>query len=254
MTDKEEIRNEILEKYHRFKKENACEPHYANCRIVQRDSGQVKDVRIMLSPDTGMADDGIFFYCHTLERLIGLSVPGRESFTLTECFGFALLTDREKMERQVFKHEADGKPVIVTGREVLLFYGEHYGIRPEELKQYATEYCCHIKHYREYGYPLLDRSLVKKMLEEEERITKGETRSFTLRIHFPWHVKITKEDNPEYAPYRYALNAYCLDNPQCFNRRYTTLEKALLHCLNGFNENAAIKDRYRSIGEYLLQK
>lgn len=158
LTDKEEIRNEILEKYHRFKKENACEPHYANCRIVQRDSGQVKDVRIMLSPDTGMADDGIFFYCHTLERLIGLSVPGRESFTLTECFGFALLTDREKMERQVFKHEADGKPVIVTGREVLLFYGEHYGIRPEELKQYATEYCCHIKHYREYGYPLLDRS------------------------------------------------------------------------------------------------
>ena len=201
LTDKEEIRNEILEKYHRFKKENACEPHYANCRIVQRNSGQVKDVRIMLSPDTGMADDGIFFYCHTLERLIGLSVPGRESFTLTECFGFALLTDREKMERQVFKHEADGKPIIVTGREVLLFYGEHYGIRPEELKQYATEYCCHIKHYREYGYPLLDRSLVKKMLEEEERITKGETRSFTLRIHFPWHVKITKEDNPEYAPF-----------------------------------------------------
>ena len=90
--------------------------------------------------------------------------------------------------------------------------------------------------------------------EEEERITKGETRSFTLRIHFPWHVKITKEDNPEYAPYRYTLNAYCLDNPQCFNRRYTTLEKALLHCLNGFNENAAIKDRYHSIGEYLLQK
>ena len=31
-----------------------------------------------------------FFYCHTLERLIGLSVPGRESFTLTECFGLAL--------------------------------------------------------------------------------------------------------------------------------------------------------------------
>lgn len=50
------------------------------------------------------------------------------------------------------------------------------------------------------------------------------------------------------------VSTYCLDNPQCFNRRYTTLEKALLHCLNGFNENAAIKDRYHSIGEYLLQK
>ena len=30
--------------------------------------------------------------------------------------------------------------------------------------------------------------------------------------------------------------------------------KDSLHCLNGFNENATIKDRYRSIGEYLLQK
>lgn len=79
------------------------------------------------------------------------------------------------MERQVFKHEADGKPVIVTGREVLLFYGKHYGIRPEELKQYATEYCCHIKHYREYGYPLLDRSLVKKCWRKRNGLQRGNT-------------------------------------------------------------------------------
>ena len=43
-----------------------------------------------------------------------------------------------------------------------------------------------------------------------------------------------------YAPFKYAVNAYCLDNIQTFDRRYVTLEDALLHCLNGFNENANI--------------
>lgn len=75
LTDKEEIRNEILEKYHRFKKENACEPHYANCRIVQRDSGQVKDVRIMLSPDTGMAETVFSFTATHWKALLGCPFP-----------------------------------------------------------------------------------------------------------------------------------------------------------------------------------
>ena len=254
LTDKEEIRKEIRAQYDRFKEENGCEPQYANCRIVQSDSGEVRDVRIMLSPDTGMADNGIFFYCHALEELFALATPGKGSFTLTECYSFALLTEREEMERQVFKCDVEGKPMTVSGREVLFFYEPHYGIRPEELERYATEYFCHVKHYREHGYPLLDRSLVKEILEKEERMAKGETISFILQISFLWHVRVTKEDDPRYAPYRYALNAYCLDNPQCFDRRYTTLEKALLHCLNRFNENATVKNRYRTMEEYFAQK
>ena len=57
-----------------------------------------------------------------------------------------------------------------------------------------------------------------------------------------------------YAPFKYAVNAYCLDNIQTFDRRYVTLEDALLHCLNGFNENANIPNRYKSIGHYLSGK
>ena len=48
------------------------------------------------------------------------------------------------------------------------------------------------------------------------------------------------------------LEACCLDNVQTFSRRYITLEKALLHCLNGFNENANIQNRYQSLQDYLL--
>ena len=54
--------------------------------------------------------------------------------------------------------------------------------------------------------------------------------------------------------FKYAVNAYCLDNIQTFDRRYVTLEDALLHCLNGFNENANIPNRYKSIGHYLSGK
>lgn len=34
-------------------------------------------------------------------------------------------------------------------------------------------------------------------------------------------------------------------------RRYVTLEAALLHCLNGFNDNAAIPDKYESLKSYI---
>ena len=53
------------------------------------------------------------------------------------------------------------------------------------------------------------------------------------------------------SPFKYAIEAYCLDNIQCFSRRYVSMEKALLHCLNGFNENASIPDCYKSIQDYL---
>lgn len=141
LTDKEEIRNEILEKYQVQERENACEPHYANCRINPKGqrSGQ-GCVRIMLSTGHRYGRWRYFLLLPHIERLIGLSVPGRESFTLTECFGFALLTDREKMERQVFKHEVDGKPVIVTGREEAFSYGALWHKTEEFRSNYVTEY------------------------------------------------------------------------------------------------------------------
>ena len=79
----------------------------------------------------------------------------------------------------------------------------------------------------------------------------GESDSFTIQLFFLWYVRIRRE--PEnLAPFKYALEACCLDNVQTFSRRYITLEKALLHCLNGFNENANIQNRYQSLQDYLL--
>ena len=78
-----------------------------------------------------------------------------------------------------------------------------------------------------------------------------ESDSFRLRLHFEWFATLRREDERLCAPFKYAVKAYCLDSIQTFERHYTGLEEALLHCLNGFNENANVPDRYKSIEEYL---
>ena len=81
----------------------------------------------------------------------------------------------------------------------------------------------------------------------------GESDSFKVQFHFQWFVCIRKEPEEQYALFRYIVEAFCLDNIQTFTRRYITLEAALLHCLNGFNENANSPNRYKSIEQYLTQ-
>ena len=93
--------------------------------------------------------------------------------------------------------------------------------------------------------------LVRRLLDEEHLMKPRESDGLRLRLHFDWLATLRREDERLYAPYKYAVQAYCLDNVQTFERRYTSLEQALLHCLNGFNENANVPDRYKSIEEYL---
>lgn len=84
-----------------------------------------------------------------------------------------------------------------------------------------------------------------------DRLNGGEAISFRLQLHFLWHVEIMVEKKDWCLPYKYSLTAVCLDAPKSFGRRYTSFDKALLHCLNSFNENATIKDRYASVEDYL---
>jgi hypothetical protein len=111
-------------------------------------------------------------------------------------------------------------------------------------------YTARIKCYREYDGSL-DAAYVRRLLDEERLMKNGESDGFRLQLDFRWYVELRKEDGPRVAPFKYAIEAYCLDNIQSFSRRYVSMEKALLHCLNGFNENAAIPNRYKSIQDYL---
>ena len=145
------------------------------------------------------------------------------------------------MENKTYEIEIDGRIIPVTTKEVLDFYPKDYHLTEDDIRQYAAMYTARIKCYREYD-GLLDAAYVRRLLDEERLMKNGESDGFRLQLNFRWYVELRKEDGPRVAP---------LDNIQSFSRRYVSMEKALLHCLNGFNENAAIPNRYESIQDYL---
>lgn len=154
------------------------------------------------------------------------------------------------MENKTYEIEIDGRIIPVTTKEVLDFYPKEYRLTEDDIRQYAAAYTARIKCYREYD-GLLDATLVRRLLDEERLMKNGESDGFRLQLTFGWYVVLRKEDRPQVAPFRYIIDAYCLDNIQRFSRRYFSMKEALLHSLNGFNENATIPNRYKSIQDYL---
>lgn len=208
----------------------------------------------MLSVDAGIGDDKTFYSCSSLNGLFSLAEHGKEDFIVTECYKFAVLTETEVLEHQTFDYEVNGKSISVTGKEIINYYGENYNLKKEEMERYAARYTCIAKYHKESDVPLLNHLLIKRLLNEENLMKKGESIYFKLQLAFLWHVTIEKDDDPLIKPFRYTLNACCLDNIQSFDRRYISLEYALLHCLNGFNENARLPNCYKSLDEYSIVK
>ncbi|MCS2956989.1 hypothetical protein NXX53_06815 [Bacteroides salyersiae] len=154
------------------------------------------------------------------------------------------------MNTQSYQYEIYGYAVTVTADEVRAYYGKHHALTDKDIEEYAGLYYARIALYKQ-NTDFLHKALAKRILHEERLMKNRETESFSLKFTFNWFCRITKET---VHPFKYTLNAYCLDNCQSFDRRYTTLEAALLHCLNGFNENASIRDKYETIQQYYDDK
>ena len=58
----------------------------------------------------------------------------------------------------------------------------------------------------------------------------------------------------KYSPFIFSLEGKRIGTDETWGRRYTSLEKAILHILNDFNENINIKNKYTNIEEYLNSK
>jgi hypothetical protein len=72
-----------------------------------------------------------------------------------------------------------------------------------------------------------------------------------------WEATLTRETD-DHAPFIYRLDAKQLTHeghepkfPATRGRRYYTMEKAFLHILNHFNENANIRNRYTDVWQWL---
>lgn len=252
LTDVDKVKNDISKQYMIFKESYGTEPQYADC-LITWNNGKQDYMKIMLSAESSSKDDDTSYCCNNLDGLLALAEGSCEKFIVTKCHILAILTKKEELERQIFKYQIEDKTISVTGKEVIDFYENNYGLKKEEAERYAARNTCLIKYYKESDAPLLNHLLVKKLLDKENKMKKGETENFKLQLTFLWHVTIRKEDGSICKPFKYMMNARCLDNIQSFSYRYTTLEEALLHCLNGFNENANIPDRYHSATEYIFE-
>ena len=93
----------------------------------------------------------------------------------------------------------------------------------------------------------LTKEYIKNTLEEESLWKVGKSDTFCFG---EWVCTLEKEDDV-YAPFQYKVKAKKKESNETFARRYTSMEKAFLHILNRFNENANIRNRYSSLDGFL---
>ena len=251
LTDVEKTKAAIKSGFAGFVEVNGRKPHYASCRIVWKYTNDSEDVKIRLLESGESIGNDMFFSCNSLHALESLAKFGKEPFIVTECYGFKTFTEEEISDEKAYEYEFGDEKIVVTGKEVRAFYSEVYRLTAQDIEQFAAYNTAKRKYYRKNNCQLTPE-LVRRLLDEGHLMKAGESDSFTIQLFFLWYVRIRRE--PEnLAPFKYALEACCLDNVQTFSRRYITLEKALLHCLNGFNENAVIPNRYQSLQNYFCR-
>lgn len=253
LTDPDEVKADMDRLWAEYMAQHHTAPNYARCDIVRHsdyDGCEKAYIRVG-GPSDVVEKYPVVAVCRDLEGLESLALPDpMREFTLMGIQGFEF---HDVLENKTYEIAVDGLTVPVTTKEVLDFYPAEHRLKETDIGQYAAAYTARIKAYRECTRQL-DATLVRRLLDEEHLMKVGESDGFRLKLYFDWFVILKRENEKMYAPFKYAVNAYCLDNIQSFDRRYVTLEDALLHCLNGFNENASIPDRYKSIGHYLSGK
>ena len=89
----------------------------------------------------------------------------------------------------------------------------------------------------------LNKEYIITTLEEERLWKVGEADTFK---YGNWEITLRKEEK-NYAPFTYSINGKKDNSLETWGRRYTSMDQAFLHVLNNFNENASIKNRYKTL-------
>ena len=100
---------------------------------------------------------------------------------------------------------------------------------------------------------ILNVKLIKKLIERKNNFKTGEKVEFSYKNDNGnvWNLILIREDE-KYLPFLFALEGKKVGTNQTWERRYTSIEDAILHIVNNFNENANIKNRYSDLQEYIL--
>lgn len=93
----------------------------------------------------------------------------------------------------------------------------------------------------------LTKGLIMDLLKNEQLMKPGECIKFTFRN---WNLTLRKEE-PIYRPFTFSVIGNHT-NGFTWDRRYIDMNAALLHILNHFNENANIKNRYKTLNDVII--
>ena len=102
---------------------------------------------------------------------------------------------------------------------------------------------------------VLNKKFIKQLLERKNDFKTGEKVNFIYKNDNEniWNLTLRREEK-KYSPFISSLEGKRIGTDETWGRRYTSLEKAILHILNDFNENINIKNKYTNIEEYLNSK
>lgn len=95
----------------------------------------------------------------------------------------------------------------------------------------------------------LTKDYIGTTLQEERLWKTGKEDTFFFN---DWHLTLRKEEE-KYKPFTFSVVGVHT-NGSSWNRRYLSMEKAFLHIVNNFNENANIENNYKSIEKFMTSK
>lgn len=101
---------------------------------------------------------------------------------------------------------------------------------------------------------VLTVKLIKELIERKNDFEIGEKVEFSYKYDNKnvWNLTLKREEK-QYYPFIFALEGNRVGTNATWSRRYTSMEQALLHIVNDFNENGNIKDKYNNLEEYILE-
>ena len=98
----------------------------------------------------------------------------------------------------------------------------------------------------------MTREYVLKTLREEHLWKEGESDTFSYKLSQEWEFTLQREEKI-YEPFKYSLTGRKVGTCETLSKRYVNMESVFLHIMNNLNENANIKDKYKSVDEWLLE-
>ena len=101
----------------------------------------------------------------------------------------------------------------------------------------------------------LNTKLIESLVERKNDFEIGEKEEFIYKNDNGnvWNLVLRREKE-QYSPFIFAIEGNKVGTNESWSRRYTSLEQALLHIVNDFNENANIGNKYSDLQDYILKK